>query len=190
VSVDIIPYEPKVYTDLPRLHKIVSAWEGLDRILTDIVQGFEVNPEWALEFGVSGGYSTVALANLFEFVVGVDTFTGDPFSGIVNDHFQSTSQMLSPWPNIRLSQHRYQDWILFDDEHYDLIHVDINHTYEDTFTCGRWAVDHADVVLFHDTQTFPEVKRAVYDIANEAHRSFYNYEKCHGLGILSLRERQ
>jgi hypothetical protein len=65
-----------------------------------------------------------------------------------------------------------------------MIHVDIVHTFEDTYKVGKWAVQHAPVVIFHDTESFLDVKMAVAAVAEEADRAFYNYTPCHGLGIL------
>jgi predicted O-methyltransferase YrrM len=184
MPVEIVPYIPSHYVELPRLAEVSSAWTGLDRILVDLLRRFSIHAGMALEFGVEFGYSTAALANLFELVRGVDTFTGDVHAGPREDHYLETTRRLKGWPNISLHQARYQDWIQRDESRYDLIHIDIVHTYEDTFACGRWAVDHASCVIFHDTESFPDVKRAVSDIADQTARRFYNYEACHGLGIL------
>ena len=42
-----------------------------------------------------------------------------------------------------------------DQTNHDLIHIDIFHDYANTYEAGRWAVDHSNVVLFHDTESFP-----------------------------------
>lgn len=182
--VEIIPYVPRFYVDLPKLAQVGTAWNGVDRILYDIVNRFNVPQGHALEFGVEHGYSTSALANVFAKVTGVDTFCGDQHSGYKDDHYQSTREILKPWPDISLSQVSYEQWIRFDEGSYDLIHIDIVHTYHDTYMCGRWSVEHAPVVLFHDTESFPDVRRAVGDLAIDMNRKFYNYEPCHGVGIL------
>jgi predicted O-methyltransferase YrrM len=184
VAVNIIPYHPKFYVGLPKLANVGTAWNGVDRILYDIVNRFHIPQKKCLEFGVQFGYSTSALANVFEEVTGVDTFCGDVHAGFVNDHFKETRDRLKEWPNIQLAQVRYQEWIKFDEGHYDLIHVDIVHTYEDTYKCGHWSLGRAPVVIFHDTIAFPDVMAAVTDLAGDMERKFYNYAECHGLGIL------
>jgi len=83
-----------------------------------------------------------------------------------------------------LHQARFQDWIKYDADIYDLIHVDIVHNYQETYDCARWAIDHANVVLCHDTVTFPDVMCAVQDVSLSAECKLYNYQPCHGLGIL------
>jgi hypothetical protein len=67
---------------------------------------------------------------------------------------------------------------------YNLIHVDIVHTYVDTFARGLWSAAHSQCVLFHDTESFPAVKRAVIDISRESRKTFYNFTESFGLGIL------
>lgn len=185
----MIRYVPKDYVELPKLadQPIVSAWQGIDRILPDIIERFQIPCRTALEFGVQWGYSTSALACLFNKVIGVDTFQGDKHAGVHNLSFSDTARRLQPWSNIQLCQQTYQDRIALDREQYDLIHIDIVHTYEDTFALGYWAVDHAKVILFHDTESYPEVKRAVNDLAQQTGREFYNYEGSYGLGILAPR---
>jgi hypothetical protein len=180
------PQEP-IYPDWP------SAWKGLESVLPALLTRFHVGCDRALEFGVEYGYSTAALAQLFQSVLGIDTFVGDQHSDLQlgggqtlvrSDFYAYTQKNLERWPNIQLVQTDYQTWTKTDDSRYDLIHVDIVHTFEDTFACGRWAVDHAPVVIFHDTESFSEVKHVVAAIAEETGRQFYNYPYCYGLGIL------
>lgn len=183
--IDIIPYVPKFFVKMPKLPEVGTAWNGVDEILYDIVARFNIPQHKALEFGVQFGYSTAALANVFDSVIGVDTFIGDEHAGYVEDHFKQTKQRLSEWPNIELIQARFQDYILFDEDScYDLIHVDIVHTYKETYLCGKWAIKHSPVVIFHDTRSFPDVMMAVMDLAQDFDRTLYNYEECHGVGIL------
>jgi hypothetical protein len=175
---------PELFVDLPRLVQCDSAWRGLDRILFDIVKRFNIPQKSALEFGVEFGYSTSALACVFDSVIGVDTFTGDEMS-VCKDHYAETSARLRQhWPNVRLYQVPYRDWISQDTDRYDLVHIDIVHTYTNTYCAGIWAIQHAPVVLFHDTESYPEVKIAVGDLAQTFDKTFYNYPECHGLGIL------
>jgi hypothetical protein len=114
----------------------------------------------------------------------VDTFVGDKHTTNKNDIFAETTNRLSGFNNIKLVRSDYRDWIAQDDSLYDLIHVDIVHTYIDTFTCGLWSSKHAPCVVFHDTQSFPAVKRAVVDIARHTGKHFYNFRESNGLGIL------
>lgn len=169
----------------PRL--IVSesqAWVGLEQILDDIIRFSGIQRRRALEFGVEFGYSTSALANYFDQLTGVDTFQGDEHAGRYGNLYEKTKANLSGFKNIELVCADYRDFIKRHNERYDLIHVDIVHTYEDTYACGLWSARHSDCTIFHDTQSFHDVKRAVARIAKETGKKFYNYPKCNGLGIV------
>ena len=161
-----------------------SAWVGIESILSDLLRQFNVPCDSCLEFGVEFGYSTVALSNYFSKVVGVDLFTGDANTVHQGDHFESTKKSLEGFANIELIRENYKSWITRDIKTYDLIHVDIVHTYKDTYRCGLWSALHSKCTIFHDTESFPEVRRAVEDIARETGKRFFNYPKCHGLGNL------
>jgi hypothetical protein len=182
--VPVLPYVP-TRRDVPaRVLRVASAWKGIDSILSDLMRRFAIGNQRCLEFGVEHGYSTVALSNFFGTVTGVDTFTGDEHTQDSRDLFADTSARLSNYKNIQLIRSDYRDWISKDESFYDLIHVDIVHTYLETFACGLWSARHAQCVLFHDTETFPSVKQAVRDIARLTGMRFYNFKESCGLGIL------
>jgi hypothetical protein len=183
-KVPIVPYVPRRREAPARVLAPATAWKGIESILGDIIQRFSLGTHTCLEFGVEYGYSTVALSAFFDSVIGVDTFCGDIHTENKSDIFAQTSQRLSRFDNIRLVRSDYHDWIVKDDSFYDLIHVDIVHTYIDTFTCGLWSAQHATCVLFHDTLSFPAVQRAVIDIARKTRKQFFNFEESYGLGIL------
>jgi hypothetical protein len=164
-----------------------SAWGDIPSILEDLIERFGILTSVALEFGTEYGYSTSALANYFDRVVGVDTFTGDFMTGLKSSHYDMTREDLSSWPNISLIQSTYQDYTRDNNDIYGLVHVDIVHTYEDTYLCGEWSLKHSDVVIFHDTESFPQVKHACSDLADRYGLNFYNYPHSHGLGILTKR---
>jgi hypothetical protein len=182
--VPIWRYVPERRELPPRVLSVNTAWKGIESILGDLIRQFRIGRSRCLEFGVEFGYSTAALSSFFNEVIGVDRFTGDKHTVNRRDIFSETSERLSSFPNIRLVRSDYRRWIAQDDNLYDLIHVDIVHTYRDTFTCGLWSVHHAPCVLFHDTMSFPIVRRALSAIARTADRRFYNFEESNGLGIL------
>lgn len=62
--------------------------------------------------------------------------------------------------------------------------MDIIHTYKETYECGLWAVNHSKCCIFHDTESSPEVRKAVYDIAKNTGKKVFNYPHHHGLGII------
>jgi predicted O-methyltransferase YrrM len=161
-----------------------SAWGDIPTIIKDIIKRFDVKTEKALEFGTEFGYSTSALANYFDKVIGVDIFTGDLHAGFHKDHYEQTKNNLSSWPNIELVKSDYRDYIKDNSERFDMIHIDIVHTYNETFECGEWAVNHSDIVIFHDTLSFPEIKTVCENLAMKYNLEFHNYPDSHGLGIL------
>ena len=183
-KVSILAYVPQRRQLPPRVLAPATAWKGIESVLGDLIQRFDVKTRRCLEFGVEHGYSTVALSCFFDSVTGVDTFCGDKHTLNKSDIFAETSERLSCFDNIHLVRSDYRDWIAKDETFYDLIHVDIVHTYIDTFTCGLWSVQHAQCVLFHDTLSFPAVKQAVTDISRQTGKQFYNFEESYGLGIL------
>ncbi|NJN42537.1 MAG: class I SAM-dependent methyltransferase [Flammeovirgaceae bacterium] len=184
VKYKAINYHPKKYVRPDRLiNPTAKAWVGLESILSDIIEFSKIETKSALEFGVEYGYSTAAIANYFDSVVGVDTFTGDPHAGYHGNILEKTRNNLMGFPNIKLVKSDYKDYILENTDRFDLVHVDIIHTYEDTFQCGLWAAQHSTVTLFHDTQSYKEVKQAVSDIAKKQPRNFTTIENSMGLGF-------
>ncbi|MCE7065839.1 class I SAM-dependent methyltransferase [Dyadobacter sp. CY326] len=181
---DIKPYKPKNFRKPEQMLEIVSAWKGLELIIADIIEQFNLPRERCIEFGVEFGYSAVVFSNYFKFVTGVDTFEGDVHTANKEEHYAQTRERLAPYQNIQLVKSDYKDWIAKDEQRYNLAHVDIVHNYTETFECGLWAAQHSDCTIFHDTESFPEVRRAVKDLAKKTGQRLYNYPQHHGLGIL------
>lgn len=177
-------YKPLKKQTPQNIHEVNSAWKGLESIIEDILDRFEVGRENCIEFGSEFCYSTVAFSNFFKSVKGVDIFIGDIHSGNKTDHYESTKASVADYKNIELIQSDYRDWIKKDDAQYDFAHVDIIHTYKETYECGLWAIKHSKCCVFHDTQSFPEVRRAVFDLAKDTGKKAYNYPFHHGLGII------
>ena len=165
-----------------------SAWGNIPTILKDIIERFDIDTTNALEFGVEYGYSTSALSNYFTNVLGVDTFTGDIHSDLKDEHLEETKGYLEPYKNITLVKSDYKEFIKNNFGKYGLIHIDIIHDFEHTYECGAWSVQHSKVTIFHDTESFSEVKSACRELANNYDLEFYNYKESHGLGILVNRK--
>ena len=180
----LIPYFPqkKVKPDKVLLYK--SGWSGLEFIIEDILNTFDIGRESCIEFGVEFGFSSVVFSNYFKQVKGIDTFYGDTHTVHKGDHYNNTKESLREYSNIELIKSNYQDWIYSDNSQYDFAHVDIVHNYKETFECGLWAVQHSKCCIFHDTEIFPEVRRAVYDIAKLTGKRAFNYPHNYGLGII------
>jgi hypothetical protein len=183
-----INYVPKI-RDTPKIVNVISAWGDIPTIIKDIIVTFNINPQTALEFGVEYGYSTSTLANYFTKVIGVDTFIGDVHSGKKTNHFEQTKNNLINHPNVVLIESDYENFIKNDVNRYDLIHIDIVHTYNETFECGDWSIQHSDVVIFHDTITFSEINKVCHDLSQKYDLAWFNYSESHGLGILVNKNR-
>ena len=177
-------YVPQSLSTPSKLIDNVTAWKGLELIIEDILDRFNVERTSCIEFGVEFGYSSVVFSNYFEKVVGVDIFMGDEHTNYKGNHYERTKSALSKFDNITLKKADYKDWIKEDESNYDFAHVDIVHNYKETYECGLWAVNHSKCTIFHDTESFPEVRRAVIDIAKKSGRTLYNYPYHHGLGII------
>jgi len=185
ILLPIPEYVPGYKKQPERCLDVVSAWKGIELIIPDIIARFDLPTESCLEFGVEFGYSTVAFSNYFKKVKGVDIFTGDMHTEHKGDHFNLTRQALEPYSNIHLFRQDYKDWIKEDKTQYDLIHVDIVHTYKDTYDCGFWSAQHSKCAIFHDTESFIDVRKAVIDIGKATGKRVCNYPHCFGLGIVA-----
>jgi hypothetical protein len=183
-TVPVIQFVPKERKPPTRTLRVDSAWKGVESIIGAIISQFHIGTSRCLEFGVEFGYSTVALSSFFDSVIGVDTFAGDQHTVNKEDIFGETLVRLSHFSNIQVVRSDFRDWIKRDDSSYDLIHVDIVHKYNETFACGLWSALHSQCVIFHDTESFPAVKRAVIEISRRTGKSFYNFSESNGLGIL------
>lgn len=178
-------YVPKKKTKPEKMIDIITAWAGLELIIEDIIERFEIGNESCIEFGVEFGYSSVVFSNYFKEVVGVDIFIGDEHTDHKGDHYDKTKESLTTFQNIKLIKSDYKDWIKEDTRQYDFSHIDIVHNYDETFECGLWAAQHSKCTIFHDTESFPEVRRAVIDIAKATGKNVYNYPYHNGLGIIA-----
>jgi hypothetical protein len=181
---DIQPYKPRNLQTPENILEIISAWKGLELIIEDIIEQFELEQKSCIEFGVEFGYSAVVFSNFFDRVTGVDTFEGDEHTTNKEEHYEDTKRRLAEYKNIELIKSDYRDWIKKDTQRYNFAHVDIVHNYKETYECGLWAALHSDCTIFHDTESFPEVRKAVKDIAKATGQQLFNYPNYHGLGIL------
>ena len=184
----MIEYIPSFIHANTRTVQVPTAWTGLEKIIPAIIEDFGLTPDRAIEFGCDYGYSTAALANFFGHVTGVDHFLGDGHAGFRENLIEQTQEALKDFSNITLVQASYQDFTKSNNDHYSLCHIDIVHNFDETYECGKWAINHCDCLIGHDTESFPEVKRAFEYLAKDSGRTFYNYPHSHGLGILSRRE--
>ena len=181
----MIEYKPTFRKMPERTVDVPTAWKEVAEVLEDILDHFHVLRGTAIEFGVDYGYSTACLANYFKKVIGVDHFQGDVHAGNRRlDLYDHVKDNLKDFENIDLIPMNFKAFIKECDAQVDFIHVDIVHNYDETFECGCWAVQHAPVVMFHDTIAFKDVMRAVKDVAGNFGAGFYQINEQHGIGIL------
>lgn len=183
-KVPVLPYAPKRREAPVRRLEVTSAWAGIENILSELIDRFQIKTDVCLEFGVEHGFSTVALSSYFNRVIGVDTFQGDKHTINKSDIYEETVSQLSKYKNIELVCSDYRDFIEKEHGYFGIIHVDIVHTFVDTFACGLWSAKHSQCTICHDTESFPQVKHAVKEIARVTGKKFFNFKDCNGLGIL------
>jgi hypothetical protein len=183
-KIPVLPFIPGHREPPSRRLEVISAWEGIQNILSDLIERFQIKTERCLEFGVEFGFSTVALSSYFDSVVGVDIFCGDKHTINKQDIYEKTLSRVSPYSNIKLIRSDYREFIKREKGSFGLIHVDIVHTFADTFACGLWSANHSQCAIFHDTESFPQVKQAVAEIARATGKQFYNFRESYGLGIV------
>jgi predicted O-methyltransferase YrrM len=169
-----------------KMLEVSTAWSGLEDYMISIMNTFKIKPGHGLEFGVDKGYSTYILSQLFEQFTGVDAFIGDShINHAQGDEFYREVLQKFQETNVNLVRADFRDFIRDNnDKYYDLIHIDIVHFYDETYQCAEWAIQHSDVVILHDTESFPEVKRVCTDISSKYKVNFSNITQHHGLGIL------
>jgi hypothetical protein len=170
---------------LKRESRVPTAWKGLEDYIFPIIEKFNLKQDVALEFGVDYGYSSYMLSQAFNKVVGVDSFIADTHIGHdQGDEFYNTVKNSFERTNVEIVRSSFQDFVKDNNNYYDLIHIDIVHKYKPTFACADWAIQHSNVVILHDTISFPEVYRVCQDISARHGVGFYNITECYGLGVL------
>lgn len=168
------------------LLKVPTGWKGLETFMVPIMERYNIKNDLALEFGVDSGYSCHVLSQLFNKVIGVDTFQGDIHIGHSqgDEFFKQTKERLNR-PNIELVRANYKDYIKTDNRNYDLIHIDIVHLYNETFECAEWSIQHSRVVILHDISSFNAIHKVCADLEAK-HKVIFNrtITNYHGLGVL------
>lgn len=183
-------YTPKIieHPDIdPVIQNKEDVWRANCDIIKDIISRFKIDPKLALDMGVLFGLSTSALSFYFEKVIGVDTFRDDRYDNSPDrdSNLDYVKGLLGKYPNIQLIESMWQHFAaLHLYRTYDLIHLDMIHTYDETIKAGEWALQYSDVVLFHDAKAIPAVNKACEDLSDKFHFQYWRYNKHFGLGIL------
>lgn len=171
----MIEYIP-VIREHPRTAVESSAWLDIPTILKDIIVRFGLSTKKALEFGVDQGYSTSALANYFDRVIGIDNQS--------KELMNAARENMKDFPNVQLINTSYEGYIDEARGYFDLIHIDLYHSYDEVMKCGSWALAHTKCVIIHDTMSYPSTMKACVALADMFDVDFYNYPASNGLGIL------
>lgn len=187
---EVMPYNPqlppaKSLAALPEYVQKKTSWNGLERLIPKIMEDFHVHPALCIEFGVWHGYSTAALANCFDRVIGADVFYGDVIPGTEGTPMiETTRKSLAPWKNIELRECAMEDFDYSGLPIADLIHIDASHNYKDWFGVMK-AIAHCRVAIFHDTGNwFVDVPRLVYEIADRFNLPHFHFPHHEGMDIL------
>ena len=168
------------------LNDISSAWKGLEDYIIPIIDKFNIKPDCCLEFGVDLGYSSYIFSQVFKKVIGVDKFEGDNHINHpqVDEFYEQIKQVFNN-TNVDVVRADFRDFIKDNNNQYDLIHIDIVHFYDETFECADWAVKHSNVVILHDTCSFPDIDKVCHDITLKHNNvKYYNISEHFGLGVL------
>lgn len=178
---EIKKYKPAIIESIPLVDE-GSLWQNISTILKDIIVRFNLKTDLALEFGTYWGCSASALAHYWKKVITVDPFMGNEESARYEMYYKVMKSLKHLPVSVIIGG--YEEYIKNDlYDRYDIVHIDIIHSYEDTYASGEWAVQHSDCVIFHDTG-IPRVRSAVRDIAEKFDMDFYNFEEGCWLGIL------
>ena len=100
----LIEYKPIKKTIPEKTIQTTTAWKGLELIIEDILDQFNIDRGSCIEFGVEFGFSAVVFSNYFKKVTGVDIFIGDEHTTFKGDHYDITKKSLTEFENIKLSQ--------------------------------------------------------------------------------------
>jgi len=158
----------------------------------------ESNAQKIVELGVRGGNSTCALviaaSQTGGFVTSVDHGRGARYSRqpVSWDALEQTSTLITG----KLSLGSYWSLVVKDDiafareydDEVDVLMIDTGHSYEQTKKeLAAWGdkVVFGGFIILHDTVSFPEQNKAIWEFLDE--RPCYNYvehKNCNGLGII------
>lgn len=165
------------------LDDIPSAWKGHRGFANWLTQ--HMRPEVTVDLGVDYGYSSFALAEANPgHVYGLDTFAGDQHAGFRDTYSQAESyrQQLN-LNNITWIPGLFADTARSWELPIDILHIDGLHTREAvTEDYNTWSVfvKPTGIILFHDTQAFPEVGAVVKSLPGYCGE----FEHSAGLGIV------
>jgi len=165
------------------IETLASAWKGHRSFAQWLVH--ELQPRVTVDLGVDTGYSTFCWAEHNPgHVYGIDSFEGDAHAGFRNTRDQVThDQQQLGLTNITWIQGWFdavaKSWTL----PIDILHIDGLHTYSavsEDYANWHGHVRDSGVILFHDTQAFPEIGQFFQELPGFKHEFLHSA----GLGIV------
>lgn len=175
----------------------VSPWNGHRNFIYDYIRN--IRPKHIIELGTHYGCSFFAMSqaikddDLSTELIGVDTWKGDPQAGFYGEEVWDTvNKTIDKYfnnINLKLMRTTFDEASLeFDDDFFDVIHIDGYHTYESVsndFTHWLPKLKKDGMIIFHDVDS--KLGYGSNDFWNEIkHKYTCTMEFTHswGLGIL------
>ena len=162
-----------------------SAWIGHQNFAKWLVE--TIQPKITVDLGVDYGHSTFYLAEMgIGEVYGIDSFEGDDHAGVRDTlDYVTTTKEKYEFNNITFIKGYFDQVAKTWDKQIDILHIDGFHTYDAVkYDYETWKdfLKEDSVVMFHDTDAFPEVNK-FFDELEMPHKIKFNHSA--GLGVAS-----
>lgn len=174
------------------IDEIGSAWKGHANFAIDLVN--MLNPATTVDLGVDFGFSTFCFAYpRIGKVYGIDSFEGDPQTGIRDNHkfvcdFVSKINHNMEPINVEIIRGFFDNVAKTWNLPIDLLHIDGLHTYEavkNDYQTWSSFCNKDSVILFHDTESY---HHTVGKFFNELDGFKMNMRGSAGLGVFTKSE--
>lgn len=187
---------PEYDSDLFNKSLKVSPWSGHRNFAYDLVKYYQ--PEHIVELGSHYGCSLFAFAqavkdnHLSTKIYAVDTWQGDPQAGFYDESVYElvvhTKEHFFSEINIDMMRMLFSDAALtFEDDMFDLIHIDGLHTYEavkEDFLTWLPKLKKNGIMLFHDTAEYTGYGSHQFWSELKEQYPHFDFPHSWGLGIL------
>ncbi len=188
---------PRYESDIVNKSLRVSPWQGHRNFIYDYFK--YIRPQTVIELGTHYGCSFFAMCqsmkdnHLDSKLYAVDTWEGDPQAGFYGDEVwetvTATKQKFFSGQNTEFLKMYFNDAVKkFDDETFDLIHIDGLHTYEavsEDFHNWLPKLKKDGVMLFHDVDSEKKYGTNIFwEEIKRKYPCFFEFSHSWGLGIL------
>lgn len=162
-----------------------SAWTGHRNFAKWLVE--TIQPKVTVDLGVDYGHSTFYLAEMgIGDVYGVDSFEGDNHAGIRDTlEYVTTTKEKYEFDNLTFIKGYFDQVARTWDKQIDILHIDGFHTYDAVkydYETWKGFLKEDSVVMFHDTEAFPEVNK-FFDELEMPYKIKFSHSA--GLGVAS-----